>query len=401
MNGSPPLRVVTLVNRIGKQGGAERLAVELAAGLAARGLDSTLCISRRPPGPELDEHQLRQERQVRDAGGRILRLARHSKADVASWAPLLAFLRRERTQVLHAHMVASNAWATALGALAGVPVIVSHEHTWSYAGRPLRRFVDRHVIARGSDAFVAVSGEDRRKMIDVEGVHPDDIVVIPNGIPDPPLPTGRDIRAELGVEAGQPLLVGFGRLERQKGFDVLIEAVGQLPEVAVVIAGEGGDHAALEARARGLGVDDRVRLLGFREDVRDLLAAADAAVFASRYEGSPLSVMECMATGTAIVATRVGGVPELLEDDVSALLVPPEDAGALAQAIGRVVGDPELRARLGARAWERQQAEFDLDAMLDRLRRLYNMLWQRALERAGYPLPPLSPADRLRRLAGR
>jgi glycosyltransferase involved in cell wall biosynthesis len=395
------LRVVTLVNRIGRRGGAERLAVELAAGLAARGLDSTLCVSRRPAEDELDDEQRRQEAQVRERGGRILGLTRDSKADLAAWRPFVSFLRRERTEVVHAHMVASNAWATALGGLAGVPVIVSHEHTWSYEGRPLRRLVDRHVIARGSDAFVAVSEDDRRKMIEVEGVRPKDAVVIANGIADPPPPSGADVRAEIGIDAGRPLLVALGRLEPQKGFDMLIDAVTRLPEVALVIAGEGGERAALEAQARRLGAAGRVFLPGFRTDVPDLLGAADAAVFASRFEGSPLSVIECMATGTAIVATRVGGVPELLDDGVHGLLVPPEDADALAAALERVVAEPELRARLGAAARERQRGEFAIASMLDRVTELYDVLLRRAEERAGRPIPPLPVARRVSRLAGR
>jgi glycosyltransferase involved in cell wall biosynthesis len=396
-----PTRVVTLVGRIGKEGGAERLAVELAAGMARRGLDSTLCVSRWPAEDELDELQRRQERHLRDSGGRLLGLSRRSKLDLAAWRPFVSFLRRERTQVLHAHMVASNAWATVLGRLAGVPVIVSHEHTWSYEGRPLRRLVDRHLIARGSDAFVAVSAEDRRKMIEVEGIDPADALVVPNGIPDPPAPSGADVRAELGIAAGRPLALAFGRLERQKGFDVLIEAAGRMPELAIVIAGEGAERASLQALARRHGVDDRVLLPGFRSDVPDLLAAADVAVFPSRYEGSPLSVIECMAAGAAIVATRVGGVPELLDDGVHALLVPPEDPVALADAVLRVAGDATLRAELAARAGERQRAEFGIEAMLDRLGELYEALWRQARHRARYPLPPLSRGDRLRRLAGR
>jgi glycosyltransferase involved in cell wall biosynthesis len=395
------LRVVTLVNRIGRRGGAERLAVDLAAGLAARGLDSTLCVSRHPGAGGLDEHELRQEAQVRDAGGRILGLDRGSKADLAGWRPLVSFLRRERTQVLHAHMVASNAWATVLGGLAGVPVIVSHEHTWSYEGRPLRRLVDRHLIARGSDAFVAVSAHDRRRMIEVEGVRPEDAVVIPNGIAEPPAPTGRDVRAELGIDPGRPLLVALGRLERQKGFDVLIDAVTRLPHVTLVIAGEGAERAALEEQARLAGASGRVLLPGFRTDVPDLLAAADAAVFSSRFEGSPLSVIECMAAGAAIVATRVGGVPELVEDGVHALLVPPEDADALAAALERAVAEPELRARLGAAARDRRRREFAMDPMLDRVIALYERLWRDAEERAGGAIPPLPVPARLSRLAGR
>ena len=401
MNDPAPTRVVTLVNRIGREGGAERLAVELAAGMAHRGLDSTLCVSRWPPEQQRDEQQRRQERQILDGGGRLLGLPRGSKLDLWAWRPLVSHLRRERTQVLHAHMVASNAWATVLGTLAGVPVVVSHEHTWSYEGRPLRRLVDRHLIARGSDAFIAVSEEDRRKMIEVEHIDPATAVVVPNGIPAPPAASGRDVRSALGLAPDRPLAVAMGRLDRQKGFDVLIEAAGAMPHVAVVIAGEGAERPALEALAREHGAHDRVLLPGFRSDLPDLLAAADVAVFPSRFEGSPLSVMECMAAGSAIVATRVGGVPELLEDGVHALLVPPENPAALADAVLRVAGDGALQAELGARARERQQREFAIDAMLDRLAELYGTLWRRAQDRSNHPLPPLSGGERLRRLAGR
>lgn len=396
-----PRRVVTLVNRIGRRGGAERLAVELAAGLAGRGHDSTLCISRRPPEAELDDEQRRQEGQVEAAGGRVLGLTRRSRVSVAGWRPLVSFLRQERVEVLHAHMVASNAWATVLGRLAGVPVIVAHEHTWSYEGRPLRRLVDRHLIARGSDAFVAVSHEDRRKMIEVEGIDPADAVVVPNGIPDPPAPSGRDVRGELGIGPEAPLVLAFGRLEPQKGFDVLVEAARDMPGVTVLIAGEGAERGSLEELARRHGVQDRVLLPGFRPDVPDLIAAADLAVFSSRYEGSPLSVIECMAAGAAIVATRVGGVPELLDDGSHGLLVPADDPAALAAAVMRVIGDAALAAELGSRARERQRGELAIDSMLDRLEELYGMLWERAVSRAPYGLPPLSGLDRVRRLAGR
>ena len=401
MNDAAPTRVVTLVGRIGKEGGAERLAVELAAGLARRDFDSTLCVSRHPPPHELDHHQLHQERQVRDAGGRVLGLSRRSRIDLRAWRPLLSYLRKERIQVLHAHMVNANIWATVLGRLAGVPVIVSHEHTWSYQGRPLRRLIDRHLIARGSDAFVAVSAEDRRKMIEVEGIDAADTVVVPNGISDLPAPSGRNVRSELGLPPGRPLVLALGRLERQKGFDVLIEAAGRMPDVTVVIAGEGDERDSLDELLRRRGLGDRVLLLGFRSDVPDLLAAADVVVFPSRFEGSPLSVIECMATGAAIVATRVGGVPELLDDGAHALLVPPENPAELVEAVLRVVREPELGAELGAHARERQQAEFGIEAMLDRLYELYAELWQRVEAGAAYPLPPLSRADRLRRLAGR
>ena len=130
-------------------------------------------------------------------------LKRTSARQVWAWWPLYRLLRRERIDVLHAHKFGSNLWGTAIGRMARVPVIVAHEHTWSFEGQPLRRFGDREVIARGSSAFIAVSQEDRRRMIEIEGIDPEDVMFLPNGIPAPPPPTGADVRAELGHRPGR------------------------------------------------------------------------------------------------------------------------------------------------------------------------------------------------------
>ena len=122
---------------------------------------------------------------------RVMGLKRTSARQVWAWWPLYRLLRRERIDVLHAHKFGSNLWGTVIGRLARVPVIVAHEHTWSFEGKPWRRFGDREVIARGSTAFIAVSREDRRRMIEIEGIDPDDVMFIPNGIPAPPPPTRR------------------------------------------------------------------------------------------------------------------------------------------------------------------------------------------------------------------
>lgn len=366
--GERKLHVVTLVNRLTRLGGAEQLAMEVSMRLDPMRFERTLCVTR----PERADQGAADELEA--AGVRLLRLERRGSFHLTAWWPLVAFLRRKRVDVIHAHMFSSNLWGTLIGRLAGVPVIVAHEHTWSFEGQPLRRFLDRNVIGRGSDALLAVSGEDRRRMIDVERLDPDDVRLLPNGITPLP-PVRHDVRAELGIAPGDPVLGTVAVLRPQKALDDLVRAVAQLitefPRLRVLIAGDGQERGSLERLARELGVAGAVSLLGPRNDVPDVLAALDITVSSSRFEGSPLAIMEYMAAAKPVVATRVGGVPDLIEDGTHGLLVEPRDPDALAQAIGRLLRDPAEARRMGAQGRERQRQEFDLDVMVGRIEALY------------------------------
>jgi glycosyltransferase involved in cell wall biosynthesis len=269
-------------------------------------------------------------------------------------------------------------WGALAGSAARVPVLLAHEHTWSYEGNRLRRFLDRELIARRADRFIAVSREDRRRMTDVERISPERTIFIPNGIPASPPPSGRDLRGELGIARDAPLIGAVGVLRAQKAHGVLLRAAAALagahPSLTVLIAGEGPERAALETLARELGIDARVCLPGYREDVGDILQALDVAVSSSDYEGSPLAVMEYMDAALPIVATAVGGVPDLIEHGVHGLLVPPGDSAALAGAIGELLGDPRRARALGERARERRREEFDIETLVRRLEALYEEL---------------------------
>jgi glycosyltransferase involved in cell wall biosynthesis len=171
-------------------------------------------------------------------------------------------------------------------------------------------------------------------------------------------------------------------LRPQKALDVLVRALAALlptvPDLRVVIAGEGPQRAALEALAAELGVERSLILLGHRSDVPDLLAAFDLAVSSSSFEGSPLALMEYMDAALPVVATRVGGVPDLIDDGVHGLLVEPGDAGALARAMGELLRDPGRAREMGARGRERRRSEFDLDGTVRRLEALYEELFARS-----------------------
>ena len=371
------LRVVTLVDRLGT-GGAERLAIQTTTRLDPERFDRTLVASRDFGVAVSKQHVANALADLRSAGVRVIGLKRTSARQVWAWWPLYRLLRRERVDVLHSHKFGSNLWGTIIGRLARVPVIVAHEHTWSYQGQPLRKLADRIVIARGSSAFVAVSREDRRRMIEVEHIRPEDTIFIPNGIPAPPAASGGDVRAELGIPPGAPVIGTVSVLRPQKALDVLLRAaktlVGEFPALRVLIAGEGDRRLALEDLTAELGLEETVMFLGVRTDVPDVLAALDVAVSTSDFEGSPLSVMEYMEAARPIVATRVGGVPDLIDDGVHGRLVEPQDPAAFAEAVAELLRDPERARLMGERARERRRTEFDIDVMVRRLEELYEEL---------------------------
>jgi len=368
-------KVVTLIDVLGRYGGAERLALSVATNLDPAHFDSTLCVSRWPPSGTLDADTREVLDELSANGVKLLGLGRRGKGDVWVWWKLLSFLRRERVDVLHAHKFGSNVWGTLVGRRAGVPLVLAHEHSWSYEGGRVRRFLDRELIARGADRLIAVSREDQRRMVEIEGIPPARTIFVPNGISRAEPTSGHDVRAELGIAPTATVIGSVGSLLTVKAFDVLLRATALLthdrPGVQVLIAGEGPEREALTALMHELGLDGSVHLLGRRADVPDILRAVDIAVCCSNSEGSPLSVMEYMRAGLPVVATKVGGVSDLIEQGDTGLLVPPGDPDALAAILAELLDDP-IRARsMGKRGRKRQQAEFDLDVLVHRLEALY------------------------------
>jgi len=373
------LGVVTLVDRL-VHGGAERLAAEIATRLDPQRFESTLCVTRWSDAGHAASGDLPQRLRARAeaAGVRFIGLQRRGPWDLPAWSPLHRLLRSGGVQVVHGHMFGSNVWAVALGRAARVPVIVAHEHSWSFTGGRLRGIVDRRLIAAGSDAVIACSQEDRRRMIEHQRIAPAAVRFVPNGIDGRSPTPGRDVRSELGIASTAAVVGSVGALRVEKRFDVLLRAAAVLvtrcPGLRVVIVGEGSERPRLEALAAELGLGDTLLLLGARDDVPDILQALDVAVTASDFEGSPLSVMEYMEAGLPVVATAVGGLPQMIHDGVHGVLVPRRDPGALADAIAGLLADPGRRRELGDAGRARRRAEYDLGVMVTRIERLYEEL---------------------------
>src|ERR687897_562342 len=312
------IRVLTLVDVIGLSGGAEKLTREIIMRLDRERFERTLCVSRWSPGNQRDPAVAAVLDELDRAGVRFLGLQRRSTVNVAAWWPLLARLRREQVDILHAHKFGSNVWATILGPLVRTPVVIAHEHTWSFDGQPVRRFLDRNLIARRADAFLTVSREDRRRMIEIERIDPAKLIFVPNGIPPPPPPSGQDVRTELGIGPQVPVVGTVCTLRPEKALDV--------------------------------------------------------AVCSSNFEGTPLSILEYMEAGLPVVATRVGGVPDLIESGEHGLLVEPGDPGALANALAELLGDQPRGAEMGRRGRERRRREFDIEVTVGHVERIYEAL---------------------------
>jgi glycosyltransferase involved in cell wall biosynthesis len=199
-------------------------------------------------------------------------------------------------------------------------------------------------------------------------------------VPRPPT-AGADLRAELGLAADTPLYGTAAVMRPQKALPVLIEAhaevVAALPAARLVIAGDGACHAAVVRRIEELGLSHSVHLLGRRNDVDAIVAAFDVAAMSSDFEGTPLFALECLANRTPLVATAVGGLPDLLDHGTTGLLVAPRDPAALARAILELLRDPARRAAMASAAAQRLD-DYRLDTIALRFGDLYEQLYAEA-----------------------
>jgi glycosyltransferase involved in cell wall biosynthesis len=310
-------------------------------------------------------------------------LGRRAKWDVHRLRGLATILRKERFDILHTHKFGSNLWGTAIGSACHVPTIVAHEHSWSYEGNPPRAWLDAKVIARLADRFIAVSAADGRRMVTREGVDPAKVVVIPNAYIPSGSVSSTDVRQELGLHDDDLVIAIAAVLRPEKRVDLLLHAFArvraEVPRTHLVIAGDGECRASLEAQARTSGLAETVHFLGARTDVDSVLRAADVGALTSDREGSPLLIFECMASDTPLVATAVGGVPDVIVDGSTGLLVPRRDPMAFADGLICLLTDPARRAAMAAAA-RRTLPSYTMDVIAARHASLYDSLM---LERLG------------------
>jgi glycosyltransferase involved in cell wall biosynthesis len=376
-------------------GGAEKAMLMLLESLDREEWRPTLLLDDRPGAEVLAERAAALEVPVRLVGPLPLGLAG------ASGVPALArLLRRERPEVFHAHMSSPVAckWGLAAAVAARVPAVLGTVQVGGYEPPDRSAYWQLRALAGRVDRYLAVSGEIADELVDRLDWPREKIDLVYNAVDlarvEVEAPPG--LREELGGSETGPLVLTPARLDAQKGHRALFEAIPQIPDATFLLAGEGPERAPLEALAVELGIADRVRFLGRREDVPRLLAACDVFALPSLYEGSSLAVLEAMAAGIPIVSSAIGGTEELIEDGRSGLLVAPGDSEALAAALRRVLGDPGLRQSLVAHARERVEAGLTREQMAARVSGVYRELLGEA-EGDGEALPEARRNPTLRR----
>ena len=310
----------------------------------------------------------------------------------------VVLVRRHKIRVLHSNSAGPNQWLVPVARITRLPVL-AHLHI-DYRRRS--RFV---CLLHQSTLIVGVSRQVTEDLL-VDGISPDRTVTIYNGID--PLRLERkshpNLRESLDISPDAIVVTTAGSLIRRKGQDALIRAFATLisgRDIHLVIAGQGPDGAAFEALTIDLGVQARVHFVGHSNDMPAVYTATDIIVLASRADAFGLVLAEAGYFSVPAVATTVGGLPEVVEDEVTGLLVKPDDMAALAAAIARLADDPVLRRAFGVAAKARAERLFNLEQMVTSFHETYERLARVPRDRLGWFGPGLSIMPYLRVIAGR
>jgi glycosyltransferase involved in cell wall biosynthesis len=382
-NGDEPIRLLKFLAYLAI-GGTERQILNLATGLDRRRFALHLSYFGRieeQVATDLSHAAVQEYRIGKLYGVRAMRQA----------VRLASYLKRHRIDIVHAYNFYANVFAVPAARLAGVPVVLASVRDTGEYWTPRQRTVNR-IVCRWADRVV-VNAEAIKKGLIAEGYDHRRIVVIHNGIQCPatrPRPNTARLREQLGFPPDSPLVGVVARITPQKGLEYFLHAArdvaGRMPDARfVVVGGNWIDRVyrdGIERLAHRLGLEQVVRFMGFRLDVPDLLACLTLSVLPSiSGEGLSNSLLESMAAGLPVVATTVGGNPEVVVDGETGLLVPPKDPTALAAAICRLLEDRALADSYGKAGRARVLARFGNERMVRKTEDLYHDLLQQSRQR--------------------
>ena len=317
---------------------------------------------------------------LKKAGIKVHSLSPHKFLPVYL-ASILWRILADRPDILHCHLIPSNIIAKPLGALLGVPVIINHDHT----NDPHR--IDNKILLaldkstnRFAHHIIAVAAACRDFLTTHESISPEKISLVPNAIDLRRFSLGEasrdDARAQLRLPAGSRIVAGVGRLNPQKNFALFLDIAAQLaprfPGLHFLLAGEGPEEQMLREKASALGIANRVTFSGYVADTRLVYLAADVLLMPSRYEGLPMTLLEAMAMGLPVVASKLDGIAEVIGDGAEGFLVPSDDAALFVERTAALLADAELSSRISKNARAKIEAHFSVERMTSAVEDIYN-----------------------------
>ena len=345
--------------------GSEQHLLMLLPGLAAHGVEVSMLVLEEADGSAGEFCEALAER-----GIPARRVPIRGHLDPALPGRLAAELRAARPDLVHTHLLHADLYGLPAARRAGVPHAISSRHNDNpFRRNPVLKLANRLAMRR-ADRVIAISHALADFVRGVEGIEPDKVVTIHYGLQPREYPPDvcETARAAWGIAPDAPLIGYFGRLIEQKGVDVLIEAFARVRRehgrARLVIVGDGDLRPALEEQARVAGVGDAVHFAGWVADAARLMPACDVIAMPSRWEGFGLVALEAMSAARPLVASRVSALPEIVDDPATGRLVPPDDAGALAAALGDLLADPARAAAMGRAGRERLVQAFAVDTMV-------------------------------------
>ena len=347
-------------------GGAEQVVIRLAAGLDRRRFEPLICCLDEP-GPFAT--------QAEKAGIEVVSLGKRGPLDGGAAHRLARLLSSRGVQTVHTHLWGANFWGRLAGLWARIPVVVTTEHNVDSWKRVHHFMIDR-ALALATTRLVAVS-QEVREFYEGHGVGRGRWQVIYNGVEIRAAPSRHRGPAwrDLGLGAEEPVVALIGRLVPAKAPEVFLQALARatlrVPALRGLVVGDGPLRSELEGEARRLGLERRVVFAGLRTDVSELLAGLDAVLFSSVREGLSMAMLEAMAAGVPVIATEVGGTPELITDGRTGLLVPPGQPDALAEALIGLLGDRARAAAIREAAHRRVEELFTVARMVAAHEQLY------------------------------
>jgi glycosyltransferase involved in cell wall biosynthesis len=297
--------------------------------------------------------------------------------DYAWLSRLLFILRNRRCHLMHAHEFAMNTYASMASVITGTPIVTTVHGKSYYPDKCHRRLAYRFVSKRST--MVAVSNDIRQFLVTNIGINDDNVMTIHNGIEfnlyHPDNFPSDNIRSDLNIARNQPVIVSVGNLYPVKGHFYLLKALKiikkQFHNIILIIAGRGNLLGELQKQASELNIHQNVLFLGFREDIHAILHAADIFILPSISEGLPLAALEAMACEKPVVASNVGGIPEVVIDRQTGLLVPARNPDSIAQKVQLLLRNNNFASKLGKRGRIRAETEFSVTKMVGRYVSLY------------------------------